>query len=94
MGRPKKDIRITVQKQFPEFPEVVDGLSIDELEKKISTYAKESETIEDAKEADEGLQEAKDQVAELSGPYKDAKKAVRLKIKYLIQLLKDKGGNA
>jgi hypothetical protein len=92
--KPKKDIKSIVQKQFPEFPEVVDGLSLEDLEKRISTYAKEAENIEDAKEADEGLAAAKDQVAELSAPYKDAKKAIRLKIRYLIQLVKDKGGNA
>lgn len=94
MSRPKKDIRTIVQKQFPEFPEVVDGLSTEDLEKRISSYAKEAENVEDAKEADEALNEAKDQVAEFSAPYKDAKKAIRLKIRYLIQLLKEKGGDA
>lgn len=94
MAKAKKDIKAIVQKQFPEFPEVVDGLSLDDLEKRISTYAKEAENVNDAMDADEGLQGAKDQVAEYSAPYKDAKKAIRLKIRYLIQLVKDKGGNA
>lgn len=90
----KKDIRTIIQKQFPEFIDAVDGLSTDEIEKRISGYAKESQNVDDAKDADEGLADAKAQVAELSAPYKDAKKAINLKIRYLIQLLKDKGGNA
>lgn len=93
MAKNKKDIRVVVQKQFPEFPEVVDGLSVDELEKRLSQYAKEQETVEDAKDADEALQQAKDQVGEYSAPYKDAKKAIRLKMKYLIALIGDKGGS-
>lgn len=93
MAKGKKDIRVIVQKQFPEFPEVVDGLSVDELEKRLSQYAKEQESIQDAKEADEALEQAKEQVSEYSAPYNDAKKAVRLKMRYLIALIGDKGGS-
>lgn len=92
MAKSKVDIKEKVQKEFPEFTAEVDGLSVSDLEKRLSTYAKQAEEIEDAKDADEGLADAKDRVAELSGPYKDAKKAVRAKSKYLIALIKDKGG--
>lgn len=93
MAKNKKDIRVTVQKLFPEFPEVVDSLSVDDLEKRLSQYAKEAENVQDAKEADEALEEAKNQVSEYSAPYSDAKKAIRLKMRYLIALIGDKGGS-
>lgn len=92
MARPKEDIKTKVQKEFPDFTEVVDGLSIEQLEKRLSSYAKEGEAVETARENDEALQDAKDLVAELSGPYKDAKKAIRLKTKYIISLIEEKGG--
>lgn len=93
MAGPKKDIRVIVQKKFPEFTEVVDALSVDDLEKRLSQYAKEQEAVEDAKEADEALAQAKLQVSEYSQPYSDAKKAIRFKTKYLIALIGDKGGS-
>lgn len=89
----EKNIRLTVQKQFPEFPEVVDGLSVDELEKRLATYTKEAEAVEQAKKRDGALNTAKDQVSEYSAPYKDAKKAINLKVKYIIQLIGEKGGD-
>lgn len=94
MSRPKKSLTETVQKNYPEFTATVDRLSVSELETRLSTYAKESEKVSDAQEQDEELENAKNLVAELSGPYKDAKKAIRLKMRYIIKLIKDKGGDA
>lgn len=93
MSKPKKDIRTTVQKLFPEFPEVVDALSVDELERRLSGYAKEQVSVEDAKEADEALASAQDTVKEYKAPYSDAKKAIGLKMKYLVSLIGEKGGS-
>jgi hypothetical protein len=39
------------------------------------------------------LEEAKNQVSELSAPYRDAKKVIRLKTRYIISLIKEKGGD-
>jgi hypothetical protein len=94
MPKPKKSIQERVQKELPEFVEVVAGLSVAELEQRLATEAKNAERIEEQKENDEGLEEAKAQVAELSAPYRDAKKVVRLKSRYLISLIKEKGGDA
>jgi len=94
MAKGKKDIRVQVQKEMPEFTEVIDTLSVDDLEKRLSTYAKESESVDDAKAADEGLELAKDQVKEYSAPYSDAKKAIKLKMRYIIAMIGDKGGAA
>lgn len=94
MARQKQDIRAKVEKEFPEFVGTVASLSLDELEKRISTYAKESEAVETAKSNDAALNEAKDQVSEMGAPYRDAKKAIRMKIRYLIEMVKESGGDA
>lgn len=94
MARPKKTVVETVQKDYPDFAQEVDGLPLDALEKRISTYAKEAEKVSKAKEDDIALEEVNEKKSELEGPYKDAKKAISLKIRYLIQRVKDKGGDA
>jgi hypothetical protein len=94
MARPKRSIQERVQKELPEFAEVVAGLSVAELEQRLATEAKNSERIEESKENDQALEDAKAQVAELGAPYRDAKKVVRLKSRYLISLIKEKGGDA
>jgi hypothetical protein len=88
----KKDIKHEVQKKYPDFAEAVDGLSVTELEIRLSTYAKELVKIKEAKEADEKLAEVLELKAELEGPYKDAKKAVEQKSEYMVALIRDKGG--
>ncbi len=94
MARAKKTVVETVQKEYPDFANEADSLTLDALERRISTYAKEAEKINQSKEDDLALQEALEKKAELEGPYKDSKKAISLKIRYLIQRVKDKGGDA
>lgn len=94
MAREKKSVVEIVQKQYPEFTPTVDGLSVSELETKLSTYAKEAEKVKTAKEEDEELTQTKALASELAGPYNDATKAIKLKMSYIIALIKDKGGDA
>lgn len=75
-----------------EFMESVMGLSNKELEARISQMQKALDESEEHREANEALKNAKDEVKLLSGPYNDVKKAVKLKTKYIIDLLKEKGG--
>ncbi len=89
----KKSVQETVQKKYPDFVEVVDGLGVPELEARLLTYAKEREKVEEAKEADEELAKTAELLKELKGPYSDATKAINLKSRYLISLIKEKGGN-
>lgn len=93
MAKERKDVRTKAQKQIPDFVEVVDALGLDDLEKRLNTLAKQAEEVETAKDEDENLEEAKSVVRELNSPYTDAKKAIRLKTKYLIQLIGEKGGD-
>lgn len=92
MNKPKPSIQQKVQKDFPEFADEVAGLSVEQLDARISETAKAAEEIQTSKESDEGLEEAKASVSELNAPYKEALKVTRLKIKYLIALIKEKGG--
>lgn len=91
MARTKKSIQEVVQKDFPEFASEVASYTVDELNSKLATLAKNLEESETAKENDEALTDAHALAAELKAPYTDVKKAVRTKSKYVISLLKDKG---
>lgn len=92
MAKQKRPNSEVVEKAYPDFVPTVAGLSIDELEKRLVGYAKHAEDVEDAKENDKGLEEAKAQVAEFGAPYRDAKKEIRLKSRYIMNLIKEKGG--
>lgn len=94
MARAKKSNKEKVQKDYPEFVEEVQGLQVAELEKKIATYAKEQEKAVKFKEEDEELKRVSELKAELEGPHKDIAKALKLKIRFLCELVKEKGGDA
>lgn len=90
----KKSLKEKVQEEFPEFAAVADALSVAELESKLAEHAKYAEQNEDAKEADEELKNTQSLAKELGAPYRDAKKAIRMKSRYIIATIRDKGGNA
>lgn len=75
-----------------EFKEEVDTLGIDALEERIVNLQKGLDESRAHKEENVALKNAKDEVAELSGPYNDVEKAVKIKTKYIIELIKEKGG--
>lgn len=75
-----------------EFKEEVDRLSVAQLEARITNMQKALEDSEDHKEQNVALQQAKDEVKMISGPYNDVKKAVKVKTKYVIALIREKGG--
>jgi hypothetical protein len=91
MARSKKTITAQVQENYPEFETEVAGLNIDQLNNKLASLAKGLEESEATKEDDEELNKAHALASELGAPYKDVKKAIRLKTKYVIGLLRDKG---
>lgn len=91
MARSKKTVASQVQENYPEFETEVIGLSIDQLNNKLASLTKGLEESEAAKEEDEDLNNAHALASELGAPYKDVKKAIRLKTKYVIGLLRDKG---
>lgn len=92
MPRPGKTVQEKVQAEYPEFVESVLGLSVEQLEKRLSDYAKNRDEVEESKKADEELETAKAVCAEMAAPYNDALKAINLKSKYIVALVKEKGG--
>lgn len=92
MSKPNKSIETIIQDKMPEFAGEVAGLSIEQLNSRLSELAKSRELNSDAKEADEELENTRKLVSELGAPYRDAEKALKLKSKYLIKMISDKGG--
>jgi hypothetical protein len=88
----KLDINLKVQKKFPEFANEVNGLSVDDLSARISRLAQADADNSEARENDNELAEASARHSELKAPYEDAKKAIKLKSRYLRNLIKEKGG--
>lgn len=89
--KPKRSLEETVRKEMPEFAEEMQSLSVEELNARISVYAKDVEAVQDAVEADHELEKARENVNQLSAPYREAKKALRLKIRYIISMTKEQG---
>lgn len=94
MKKPSKSIEERIRAVAPDFVAEVVGLSIEDLDWRILGLAKEIETIQDAKESDEEFQAARELVSEMAAPYNESKRGAQLRIKYLIQLIKEKGGVA
>lgn len=82
---------IKVQKEYPDFCSEVDKLDAGALKARIVGLQQALEESEAHKEANEALQQAREALKELSGPYRDVKKAVKLKTKYILDLIKERG---
>ncbi len=80
-----------VLKDLPEFKEMADAASPEELKKIIVASEGNIYTIEAEKAADHKLNGAKDLVKEVSAPYRDAAKVQMAKIKYALFLLEQGG---
>lgn len=75
-----------------EFKEEVDPLSIEVLEARISKMQKGLDESREHKKNNEALKKVSSEKSELEGPYKDVENAVKVKTKYIIELIKEKGG--
>ncbi len=92
MSKPKKDIQEIALKEFPQFVEECQALSVEELDARLTTFAKSREEVQDTKDADEGLEDAQAEARSLSAPYTEALKSIRLRSRYLIAIIKERGG--
>lgn len=81
-----------VQKQFPGYCEEVTALSVEHLEARLVEMAKGLVDTQAAQEADEELQMIREKAKELGEPYRDAKKSIKLRSSYVIELIREKGG--
>ena len=80
-----------VLKQVPEFKDIADAASADDLKKMVVTCEGNLYTIEKEMSEDVKLNSAKELVKEVAAPYNDAKKVQTAKIKYVMFLLEGKG---
>jgi hypothetical protein len=87
-----KNYKKKVETNYPDFVSEVVGLSIENLESRILMYTKERERFLDQKEKDEELQKVSELKKELEAPYRENATAIGLKVKYLLGLLEEKGG--
>ena len=104
MARQKKNIKEKVEKEYPEFVVEVNSMGLPELEKRLSTCAKQMEEVQSVldcssenpehQKAVTAISSTKTVLKEMTGPFTDCKKALKLKTKYLIETIKDKGGEA
>jgi hypothetical protein len=95
-----KKVKLSKQEKWeqenPEFVAAVVGLSVADLNVKLSTLSKNQEevreSLEEAMEPGQPLKQAKDDYSHLKAPFTDAQKLLKQKSKYVYRLLKDKGG--
>lgn len=93
MAKTKEEKLIAkIQKDFPEFYDSVQSLSVEELSEKLKNHAKHREETLVAQENCTPLNEAKEKVKELNAPFKDTLSALKVRSKYLYYLMKEKGG--
>ncbi len=77
--------------KLPEFKDIAEAASVDDLKKIIITCEGNIYIIDQEKAADVKLTGAKEFVKEYSEPYRDALKVQTAKIKYALFLLEGKG---
>lgn len=96
MARPRKEpmtFESKVQKEMPEFALEVARLDVQDLKNRIAGYAKELSESEQHMENNDALKAAKEEAKELGAPYRDVRKAVATKTRYILDLIEEKGGN-
>jgi hypothetical protein len=86
---PKKWAKLI--KDMPEFKEICESASVDELKKIVLTSEGNIYTIEAAKLSDIKLEGAKELVKEMTAPYTESLRAQMAKIKYALFCLEGKG---
>lgn len=88
----KKDIQKIMAENNPEFVDECQSLSVEQLDARLAQCAKDAEAADEIKDADVKYQAAKEEAKELGACHRDAKKAIKLRSRYLIALIKERGG--
>ena len=84
-----------VDSKYPGFADEVGGLSVQQLEKRIADMQKTLEDaviFQDEKNGGE-IESLSAQLKDLKADLSEVKKAVALKTKYCVKLIREKGGN-
>lgn len=89
-----KTLADKVENKYPGYPAEVIGLSVQQLEKRIADMQKGLEDAANFQEEKNGeaIRSLGAQLKDLKDDYNDVKKAVVLKTKFLVSLVREKGG--
>lgn len=83
----KKNWKQKFEEENATFAVEAQQMSKEDKKQRIVDLSKGLLDIEQALEADEAVKTAKEQLKELTAPYKESQKLVKAKIKYLVELL-------
>lgn len=92
MSKPKKDVFTEIKKNMPEFADEVNTATTEQLDSRLSQLAKDRQEVQDAKDADEELDDAQETARQFAAPYRDSFKAIALKSRFIIATIKERGG--
>lgn len=89
-----KSLQEKVDDKYPQYSGEVMGLNIQQLDQRIASLQKELEKAAEFHEEKNGeaVKSMQAQLKDLKADYGDVKKAVVLKTKYLVSLVREKGG--
>lgn len=86
-----KPIEQKIKEDHPEFFDACQTLTESDIDARLAQMAKDSEAVSEAAANDKELKETKDKASYLGAPYREAKNVLKLKLRYLVKLLKDRG---
>lgn len=81
-----------LQKKHPNFVEVAEAMSLQELKGSMSKYARYKVEVEQALKNDEEIVRLNETLKELKAPYRDTLTALKEKMQYIYILLKEQEG--
>ena len=81
-----------MEKEDPEFTDSVQSLTTQQLEARIANYQKELQDSEEHKANNTALRDAKRELDTIAGPYRDVRKSIQKKTRYIISMIRAKGG--
>jgi hypothetical protein len=84
--------KIKVEKEHGSWVDTLNGRSVSELETHLVTLAKHRQEILEDLVGRDDIKQLQEELKELKAPFKDAIKANDMKQKYLVELIKEKGG--
>lgn len=90
-GRTKKTLEETVKQELPEFYEEVQTLNDAQVRDRLAKNVKDREDILEAKADDEDFAAARREASALGQPYRDGLKLNRMRARYMLKILKDRG---
>lgn len=88
----KRDWKVKFEENNPTFVEEVKAMSVEDRKQRLVTLNRGLLEVEQALENDESIKVVREQLKEMLAPYKEARKMIKEKIKYLVELLGEEEG--